>query len=1159
MRSKSDELPEPVRDLKRALNKVVARRFPSLRQMASQAEISADTASRALNGPDVPTPKTFQKILIACRRPPLDDGRYDNDWNKLYRAAYESAKSATTQRWDRATRNTNTNPAVGALLAQPYVHNGHSLLGTMRLTSRAHESEELNQWQEDRLAAESIMCIAGPGGQGKSALVWDHFLRTQSSGIRIWHGFGHDSEHSKELLNTLAEASRALLGEATDQTVAIARLRQRMSSVGGLIVLDAIENLYGISSRLIDALSPRFRTIADPFAEEVIRSFASVENVKIIITCRVTPAFIDDPAIRPKVRRIDLPPIDPALAGPFWSELQISGAKIDFATATAALHGSPILMRLVARRIVMRRSGNIKEWLLKDEARIRTDGDEEVTRLLAPQQILNDLSEPARRMLLLLAVSRRRLTGRQWRDLAAGRLFLGMRRSSAERDADDETDERLDEAIYALQEADLVHREEGDEYEVHELLADAVIQSAGEEMLSEAYRSLQSADGELYFPGMGWNWTEVTRMGDPRELATNIGRFLSFLDRKAYDSASHILGAKLYPALRHNLGDLRQLRALVASYELARIRAGITDAEPLYGLDLALADGNWQEALDLLGESDRKYLDANDLTHRAIAQSGLSNFDEAYRDATAAWFHGLRSSTLERAVEDADFMTRDDSGILWGSAIHCAGYHEHVEAALALSETLRYRGYYRVGLLVALDSFPSGHVHPGQVTRHWLEIAALLSQSGRSAMARRAFEFAERSARADGINEVTLQVRITDLELKYDAGIEITERELVELLVVVTRSGHGALAHRLLSLCSDNSSQRTLFASIAWQYGIDVGGVSRRSTPPEAAHNLLDEVDRLADLRNRGQWVELRILIERPWKEELSPGRWTELAEINRDRGDDRDPRQAERELIRELWSDVLGFTNEDDVAVESWINRVGLEADDTDGASNADPAQGYRLAVDQLDLLEDLMGAASLLSKTWRCGDPDEAFDRLLSAVFYEPNGYNFEADQPIRAALIEAGHTCARLPEVAWILTRMMDTGWDRAVLALEIANIWREVGDFERAVWISMFGTSVVNALDRAGIAILRTQSFESPWYSASAWISSNWVFRPTPQLTQSKMAWLAVRCFEGLRRGARDLSFSAQIRKVETRSARTLRLAEYGVRCARSGQTHWSPRH
>ena len=117
-------MPEGVRDLRRAL-KSVARNFPSLRALAREAGVSPDTVSRAVNGPGVPTVETVDRILSACgRRPVLDDGRYDNNWGKLYQAAADSMR-------ERARRKTRARPA-GAAGGQDPPASGGSLGPTPR-------------------------------------------------------------------------------------------------------------------------------------------------------------------------------------------------------------------------------------------------------------------------------------------------------------------------------------------------------------------------------------------------------------------------------------------------------------------------------------------------------------------------------------------------------------------------------------------------------------------------------------------------------------------------------------------------------------------------------------------------------------------------------------------------------------------------------------------------------------------------------------------------------------------------------------------------------------------------------------------------------------------------------------------------------------------
>jgi WD40 repeat protein/transcriptional regulator with XRE-family HTH domain len=113
MKSDSDEVPEPVRDLKRALRIMVFQHFPSLRELAKGAGLSPDTTSRAVNGSGLPTPETLDKILAACGKPHLGDGRYDYNWLKLYGAASGSMQ-ARARRRNRGRPATATTKAADA-------------------------------------------------------------------------------------------------------------------------------------------------------------------------------------------------------------------------------------------------------------------------------------------------------------------------------------------------------------------------------------------------------------------------------------------------------------------------------------------------------------------------------------------------------------------------------------------------------------------------------------------------------------------------------------------------------------------------------------------------------------------------------------------------------------------------------------------------------------------------------------------------------------------------------------------------------------------------------------------------------------------------------------------------------------------------------------
>ncbi|MBZ3906489.1 hypothetical protein [Streptomyces griseiscabiei] len=78
------------------------------------------------------------------------------------------------------------------------------------------------------------------------------------------------------------------------------------------------------------------------------------------------------------MERLELSPIDADAVRPFWEGMQIRETTGQLATAIAALHGSPILMRLVARRVTTRRDGDVGAWLVKEKARITQTDDVDV-------------------------------------------------------------------------------------------------------------------------------------------------------------------------------------------------------------------------------------------------------------------------------------------------------------------------------------------------------------------------------------------------------------------------------------------------------------------------------------------------------------------------------------------------------------------------------------------------------------------------------------------------------------------------------------------------------------------------------------------------------------------------------------------------------------
>ena len=116
-----ENLPEPVRDLKRHL-RAAAKRFRSLRELAREASLSADTVARAINGPDVPSETTLRKILDTCGMPPLKDGRYDNKWEYLVGAAVKSEQRSTRTVRKRPSALIAKNEGPAALIRPSGIH-----------------------------------------------------------------------------------------------------------------------------------------------------------------------------------------------------------------------------------------------------------------------------------------------------------------------------------------------------------------------------------------------------------------------------------------------------------------------------------------------------------------------------------------------------------------------------------------------------------------------------------------------------------------------------------------------------------------------------------------------------------------------------------------------------------------------------------------------------------------------------------------------------------------------------------------------------------------------------------------------------------------------------------------------------------------------------
>lgn len=178
-------MPMAVRDLKDALKRL-AQPFGSLRQLARAAGLSADTASRAINGPGVPSPTTFRKIRKAAGYPRLADGRYESDWDNLYQTAVRASTQMHTPRTEREGRARTTKEPTGRGGPAPVM-----ALGLIPRPADSFQSREESRELAALLSGDDVdtVVLSGMGGVGKTQLAaWaaDDALNADGIALVLW-------------------------------------------------------------------------------------------------------------------------------------------------------------------------------------------------------------------------------------------------------------------------------------------------------------------------------------------------------------------------------------------------------------------------------------------------------------------------------------------------------------------------------------------------------------------------------------------------------------------------------------------------------------------------------------------------------------------------------------------------------------------------------------------------------------------------------------------------------------------------------------------------------------------------------------------------------------------------------------------------------------
>ena len=236
----------------------------------------------------------------------------------------------------RADRRWRIAHARTAGVRPMYVHHPHALLGDDAVVGRDAELSRIKAWLGD--PGRPVFCLAGPGGQGKSALAWTALAHAgKAAAVRIWHSFGLDTRHDVALVASIVGAARGPMTPELDLDDALAVLGE----LGSLVVLDQVDTLFGSSGSLLDMLTPAHRTIADPRVEALIRRLAATEGVRLLLTARLRPAFLDDPVLAERCVSEELQPLDGLESAALWTGVGVPGNRADAVAATALLRGQP--------------------------------------------------------------------------------------------------------------------------------------------------------------------------------------------------------------------------------------------------------------------------------------------------------------------------------------------------------------------------------------------------------------------------------------------------------------------------------------------------------------------------------------------------------------------------------------------------------------------------------------------------------------------------------------------------------------------------------------------------------------------------------------------------------------------------------------------------
>lgn len=255
-------------------------------------------------------------------------------------------------------------PRAPALYAVPYYLGSHPFVG------RADHLASLDVWAKG--PPDPVLLFQAIGGSGKSALTWEWLTSRAASARpdwagRFWYSFYERGAVMEDFCRrALAYMTGRPISEFSDikQVVLAELLLHQLRSAPWLLVLDGLERVLVAYHRydaghVLDELAGRSDEIAHrnscsairPGDDELLRQLATAAPSRIVITSRLTPRILLNPAHEaiPGVRVNPLPGLRPSDAEALMRACGVrgqSGTMQDFLSRHCGCH--PLVTGVVA-------------------------------------------------------------------------------------------------------------------------------------------------------------------------------------------------------------------------------------------------------------------------------------------------------------------------------------------------------------------------------------------------------------------------------------------------------------------------------------------------------------------------------------------------------------------------------------------------------------------------------------------------------------------------------------------------------------------------------------------------------------------------------------------------------------------------------------------